>query len=186
MLEPWCQILTLPAIMKKLEVWMRGPLPGVPPMLQPVGHALLQATEEVEMVLKDFDGGRLWIKPAGMASVGFHLRHLSGVLDRLFTYAREESLSPQQLAYLEQEQLPGNESPDVLLYNFMTQVDKAIEQLRQTSDDDLLAHRGIGRKQIPSNVLGLLFHAAEHTQRHVGQLLVTARWVSKDASVASA
>jgi uncharacterized damage-inducible protein DinB len=168
--------------MKMPEVWMRGPLPGVPPMLQPVGHALLQATEEVESALKDFDSGRLWIKPAGMASVGFHLKHLTGVLDRLFAYARGESLSSQQLAYLEQEQMPGNESMPVLIDNFRTQAEKAVEQLRHTPEEDLLAHRGIGRKQIPSNVLGLLFHAAEHTQRHVGQLLVTVRWVSTDTS----
>jgi hypothetical protein len=163
--------------MKKPEVWMRGPLEGVPPLLQPVGHALLQAVEEVEAIVTDFDASRLWIQPAGMASVGFHLRHLTGVLDRLFTYARAASLTPGQLEYLGQESIPGDESPAALLARFRSQVDTALTQLRQTSDDELLAQRGIGRKQIPTSVLGLLFHAAEHTQRHVGQLLVTARWV---------
>jgi len=157
---------------------MRGPLPGVPAVLQPIGHALLQATEEVEAVLKDFDSGNLWVKPAGMASVGFHLRHLRGVLDRLFAYARAEQLSAQQLAYLEREGIPGIDSPIELLDNFRSQVDQALAQLRETRNEDLLAPRGIGRKQIPTNVIGLLFHAAEHTQRHVGQLLVTVRWVS--------
>ena len=163
--------------MKKPEVWMRGPLEGVPPLLQPVGHALLQAVEEVEAIVTDFDASRLWIQPAGMASVGFHLRHLTGVLDRLFTYARAASLTPAQLEYLGQESIAGDESPAALLARFRSQVDTALTQLRQTSDDELLAQRGIGRKQIPTSVLGLLFHAAEHTQRHVGQLLVTARWV---------
>ena len=156
---------------------MRGSLPGVPAMLQPVGHALLQAVEEAESIMKDFNGDCLWMRPAGMASVGFHLRHLSGVLDRLFTYARAEPLSLQQLAYLEQERTPHMDSPGILLENFRLQVDKALTQLRETPDADLLAPRGIGRKQIPTNVLGLLFHAAEHTQRHLGQLLVTVRWV---------
>lgn len=158
---------------------MRGSLPGVPAMLQPVGHALLQAMEETEVILKDFSSDRLWINPAGMASVGFHLRHISGVVDRLFTYARAEPLSLKQLAYLEHEGTPDTDSPATLLENFRLQVDKAITQLRETPDTDLLAPRGIGRKQIPTNVLGLLFHAAEHTQRHVGQLLVTVRWVSE-------
>jgi uncharacterized damage-inducible protein DinB len=165
--------------MKKPEVWMRGPLDGVPALLQPVGHALLQAVEEVEVIVTDFDARRLWIQPAGMASVGFHLRHLTGVLDRLFTYARAASLTPIQLEYLGQESIASDESPAALLARFRSQVDTALAQLRQTSDEDLLAPRGIGRKQIPTSVLGLLFHAAEHTQRHVGQLLVTARWVSE-------
>ena len=164
--------------MKRPEVWMRGPLPDVPALLQPVGHALLQAVEELEVVLQNFDSACLWIKPAGMASVGFHLRHLSGVLDRLFTYARAESLSSQQLEYLENEAAAGDESASVLVARFGVQVGNALAQLRETRESDLLAHRGIGRKQIPTNVLGLLFHAAEHTQRHVGQLLVTVRWVA--------
>ena len=165
--------------MKKPEVWMRGPLEGVPGLLQPVGHALLQAVEEVEVILQDVNVATLWTRPAGMASVGFHLRHLTGVLDRLFTYARAESLSPSQLEYLEGETVPGDESPDALFDRFRSQVDRAITQLKQTSEKELLLPRGIGRKQIPTTVLGLLFHAAEHTQRHVGQLLVTAKWQSE-------
>lgn len=164
--------------MKKPEVWMRGPIPEVSAMLQPVAHALLQSVEEVESILLDFDDNLLWTKPAGMASVGFHLKHLRGVVDRLFTYARAASLSPLQLEYLEREGTPGEESSALLVARFKEQVEKALHQLKHTSDDELLAPRGIGRKQIPTNVVGLLFHAAEHTQRHVGQLLVTSRWVS--------
>lgn len=163
--------------MKKPEVWMRGPLAGVPSLLQPVAHALLQASEEVEEIMEGFDGARLWIKPANMASVGFHLMHLTGVLDRLFTYARGESLTIEQLSYLEREGVADHETPAALVDRFGTQVGKALVQLRATPGPDLLAPRGIGRKQIPTNVLGLLFHAAEHTQRHVGQLLVTVKWV---------
>jgi uncharacterized damage-inducible protein DinB len=177
------QISNLPTTnvpMKKPEVWMRGPITDVPPLLQPVAHALLQATEEVEAVMNEFNASHLWVKPAGMASVGFHLRHLSGVLDRLFTYARSESLTPQQLAYLQHEGIQDSDTIAILLDRFRMHVDRAIVQLKATADQDLLAPRGIGRQQIPTTVLGLLFHAAEHTQRHVGQLLVTARWVSAD------
>src|SRR5215217_4284210 len=85
------------------EYWLRGPVPGVSPLVQPVAHALLQARDEVTQMLQDFDDRQLWIKPAGAASVGFHLQHLSGVLDRLFTYATDQPLSPQQLQQLKSE-----------------------------------------------------------------------------------
>src|SRR4030095_11409580 len=78
------------------EVWLRGPLPDIPPLLQPVAHALLQAREEVEALMSDFEEELLWTRPGGVASAGFHLRHLAGVLDRLFTYARGEQLSAAQ------------------------------------------------------------------------------------------
>lgn len=156
---------------------MRGPLPGVPAMLQPVGHALLQATEEVESALEGFDETYLWTKPAGMASVGFHLRHITGVVDRLFTYAKASALSSPQFDYLTNEGIANNDNVLTLVDRFKEQVQRAITQLQQTPETELLAARGIGRKQIPTNTIGLLFHAAEHTQRHVGQLLVTVKWI---------
>jgi hypothetical protein len=126
------------------EVWLRGPVPGVPALLQPVAHALLQAGEEVDTLLRDFPAELLWTRPGGVASVGFHLQHLSGVLDRLFTYARGEPLTPTQLQALAAEGRPpegGGSAPELVR----------------------------------------AFHAAEHTQRHVGQLLVTVR-VQRDAA----
>ena len=81
---------------KKPEVWLRGPLDGVPALLQPVAHALLQAREEINELMIGFPEELLWEKLAGMASPGFHLQHLAGVLDRLFTYARNEQLLEQQ------------------------------------------------------------------------------------------
>lgn len=166
------------------EVWLRGPLPDVPPLLQPVAHALLQAREEVVALMGDFPDARLWERPVGgklagpVASVGFHLQHLTGVLDRLFTYARSETLSPSQLADLTQEGKDENETPLTgaeLVRRFDEQVDKALAQLRQTDDQTLTDLRLVGRAQLPSTVIGLLVHSAEHTTRHVGQLLVTVR-----------
>ena len=161
--------------MSKPEVWLRGPLPDVPALLQPVAHALLQAREEVDAIMADFPQERLWDRPGGMASAGFHLQHLSGVLDRLFTYARAESLAEKQLNALAAE---GKPDPRVRLQDFIAsfhaQVEIALEQLRSTDERILTQHRTVGRAQLPSTVLGLLVHAAEHTQRHVGQLLVTA------------
>lgn len=161
------------------EVWLRGPLPEVPPLLQPVAHALLQAREEVAEMMTDFPAARLAERPLGLASVGFHLRHLAGVLDRTFTYARGAALSETQLAYLAAEGQPPTHEGAVgeLVAAFSTQIDAAITQLQATPESTLAEWRGVGRAQLPSTVIGLLVHAAEHTTRHVGQLLVTARLV---------
>ena len=159
---------------QKLEVWLRGPLPDVPPPLQGVAHALLQALEEVAALTAGFPEALLWERPAAVASVGFHLQHLTGVLDRLFTYARGEALDGTQLAYLAREG-GGGGSVQELVAAFERQVDAALAELRQVDVGTLLEARSVGRAQLPSTVLGLYVHAAEHTTRHVGQLLVTVR-----------
>ena len=160
------------------EVWLRGPLPEVPAYLQPVAHALLQAKEEVTEMMAGFPEQLLWIQPEGLASVGFHLQHLTGVLDRLFTYAKGEQLTEEQLQALRAE---GVSMPAIttaqLIQRFHAQIDQSISQLRQTPESVLTSFRGVGRKQLPSTVLGLLMHAAEHTMRHAGQLLVTIKFV---------
>jgi len=160
---------------QKLEVWQRGPLPGISPLMQPVGHALLQAREELQVYMQDFPAELLWLRPLGMASVGFHLQHLSGVLDRVFTYARAEGLTPWQFEQLEEEgkDSAAGYSVDDLVERFNKQVDLALQQLERTDDATLPDFRGIGRAGLPSTVGGLLFHAAEHTMRHLGQLMVT-------------
>jgi len=165
------------------EVWLRGPLPAVPPLLQPVAHALLQAREEITELLADFPAARLAAQPLGLASVGFHVRHLAGVLDRTFTYARGQALSEAQLAYLAAEGQPPTHPGAVpeLVQAFARQVDAALAQLQATPEATLPEWRGVGRAQLPSTVIGLLVHAAEHTTRHVGQLLVTARLVAAAA-----
>lgn len=162
---------------EQLEVWLRGPLPGIPDLLQPVAHALLQAREELDVFSNTFPAKLLWEKPAGIASVGFHLQHLAGVLDRLFTYAREESLNEDQMEFLKAEgKAPfENCTYNQLLTQFSEQLETALDQLRRTNPDTLTEIRYVGRAMVPSTHLGLLFHAAEHTQRHVGQLLVTAK-----------
>jgi uncharacterized damage-inducible protein DinB len=156
------------------EYWMSGPVEHIPALLQPVAHALLQANLEVNDLMQDFPEAQLWERPAGVASPGFHLQHISGVLDRLLTYARAEALTQEQLNYLNDEGKPGKTLSE-LLDHFNTQTHKALMQLSVTPEDTLTAFRGVGRKQLPSTVLGLLFHAAEHTMRHTGQLLVTVK-----------
>ena len=165
--------------MTHLEPWLRGPLPGVPAPLQPVAHALVQAREEVPGFVADVGGAALWARPAGRASVGFHLQHLTGVLDRLLTYARGEALAEEQLVALRAEGVAHPAlTAEGLVGAFGGGVDRALAQVRATDPATLLEARAVGRDRAPSTVLGLLVHAAEHTQRHVGQLLVTASVVS--------
>ena len=130
--------------------------------------------------MEGFPDDLLWTRPGGVASTGFHLQHLAGVLDRLFTYARGESLNATQLGNLENEgkdSIPAIASGD-LVAAFRRQVEQSVDELRSLSDMDeraLTQSRVVGRGKLPSTVLGLLVHAAEHVQRHVGQLLVTVR-----------
>jgi uncharacterized damage-inducible protein DinB len=163
-----------------VEYWLRGPIGSIPSLLQPVAHALLQARDEVAKALQDFPEEKLWDKPMGLASVGFHLQHLRGVLDRLFTYAKGEVLNTEQLEALSLEGKPYSENNSVqeLIASFHKQVDISLGQLKNTSEKNLIATREVGRAKLPSTVLGLLFHAAEHSMRHTGQLLVTARVVT--------
>jgi len=161
----------------KPEVWLRGPLPGVPALLQPIAHALLQAREEINELMTGFPEALLWEKTAGLASPGFHLQHLAGVLNRLFTYAANEQLSLQQLEYLKSEGKPPVEaySVETLLQVFNKQVDDCINQLKNTDESTLTESRGVGRAKLSSTIIGLYTHSAEHTMRHTGQLLVTVK-----------
>jgi len=158
------------------EAWLRGPLPGVVPLLMPVAHALLQAREEVERAAAGTTTEQLWQRPGTAAPAGYHLRHLAGSLDRLLSYARGEMLSEEQRRALLQESTPGAPA-SALLSDAVAAIDRALEQIRRTSPDTLLESREVGRARLPSTVLGLLFHAAEHTTRHTGQLITTLKVV---------
>jgi hypothetical protein len=163
--------------MNKPEFWLRGPLNEVPALLQPVAHALLQAREEITELMAHFPEALLWEMPAGLASAGFHLHHLSGVLNRLVTYASGRQLDQQQLDILKSEGMPPDEECSVcsLVELFNKQVDDFITTLKKVDESVLTESRGVGRSNLPSTVIGLYVHAAEHTMRHTGQLLVTVR-----------
>jgi hypothetical protein len=159
------------------EVWLRGPLKGIPALLQPVAHALMQARNELNELMTDFPDDMLWNKVAGLASPGFHLQHLTGVLDRLFTYAIGSMLSEEQLNYLNLEGKPTTKiyTSVGLVNDFNVRVDFAIQQLSDTNESTLTDHRDVGRGKLPSTVIGLYVHSAEHTMRHLGQLIVTVK-----------
>ncbi|MBC6999558.1 DinB family protein [Cytophaga sp. FL35] len=157
------------------EVWLRGPVEGIPALLQPAAHALLQTSEELKKYTDGISPEQLWEKPLGRASIGFHLQHITGVLDRMMTYSKGESLTESQFEFLRAE---GKESSAIRLENLITDFDnklaEALSYFKTLPEEILTEKRTVGRKKLPSTVIGLLFHAAEHSQRHTGQLLFTA------------
>jgi uncharacterized damage-inducible protein DinB len=159
------------------EFWLRGPVEGIPAVLMPVAHALLQSRKDLREAAEPLSTGELWQRPGGAASVGFHLRHISGSVDRLFTYARGQPVRDEQLTALRREGNPCSPpatAKELLAFADMV-LDDAVSSLKEIAEDQLLVPRAVGRAQLPSNVLGLLFHAAEHTQRHTGQVITTSK-----------
>jgi hypothetical protein len=159
------------------EVWLRGPLDGYHPMVMPVAHSLLQVREDLARLERTVTPDQLWARPGGAASVGFHIRHTGGALDRLLTYARGDALSAPQTLFLAGEERPGEPpvSLATLVIGLNAVIDRSLAQLRATAPDRLLDAREVGRGRLPSTVLGLLVHAAEHSTRHMGQAITTAR-----------
>jgi uncharacterized damage-inducible protein DinB len=163
-------------ITRQPEAWLRGPIEGVDPFLMPAAHALVQCREDLAAAAGALPLEHLWARPAGAASVAFHLRHIAGSLDRLLTYARGESLDDAQRAAARAEQDEARDRDAAsLLAEVGAAVDRALAQLRATPRETLLEPRPVGRAGAPSTVLGLLVHAAEHAQRHAGQVITTAR-----------
>ena len=164
--------------MANTEWWQRGPVAGVPAVLQPIAHILLQVRESVEEIVEPLTEQEWNARPAGVASAAFHVRHIAGVIDRLFTYARGSGLSAEQFAAI---QLEGHElrAADVapVLAALSARVDAAVAELGTIDVATLGEFRPVGRAMLPSTVIGCLVHGAEHAMRHVGQLSGTARVV---------
>ena len=159
------------------EPWLRGPVPGIPALLQPAAHALLMAREEIDAATGGVSDEQLWERPCGIASLGYHLAHLAGSTDRLLAYARGAPLTDAQKATLVREQSIAELRPALgdLLDEWHRVLDGAFEQFAGADRESLLEPRYVGRARLPSTVLGLLFHAAEHASRHTGQVVTTAK-----------
>jgi hypothetical protein len=150
----------------------------------PAVHALTQTREDIEGLVATVPASQVWERPGGAASIGFHVRHLGGALDRLCTYARGERLSDEQKTAARAEGEPGD-PPQALADAAAAMnalIDLALEQLRATTRDDLLTERKVGRAGLPTTTLGLLFHAAEHSTRHAGQAISTAKILAGERS----
>jgi uncharacterized damage-inducible protein DinB len=157
------------------EAWLSGALENVSPLLMPAAHALLQAARDIKRAASDLSAEGLCAKPNGAPSVGFHLRHIAGSIDRLLTYARGEKLSDEQFAELDAEsEIDDSTNAGELVGKTIRRIEDAIEEISLTPEKTLFENRVVGRLELPTNVFGLLFHVAEHTQRHVGQIVATA------------
>jgi hypothetical protein len=144
-------------------------------LLQPAAHALVQAREEIGALAPAIATDVLWTK-RGAATPGFHLLHLAGALDRLFTYARGEALNDAQKTALRAEATEHPELDGAALVKIVdAAIDKALAQLSATDPATLTTERRIGRAGLPTTVIGALFHGAEHTSRHVGQFISTVK-----------
>ena len=168
------------------EPWLRGPIPGMPAMVMPAAHALMQAAEDIPRAVDGLTTAQLWALPGGAAAVGFHLRHLAGSIDRLLTYARGEMLTDAQMTQLDAEIEDDGRSADDLAREALAAIARAIDVMRETPPGIYLETRGVGRRRLPSTVLGLLVHIAEHTQRHVGAIIATSKVVRVMSKAASA
>jgi hypothetical protein len=159
------------------EPWMRGPIAGVNPLTAPILCAFQHAREDLARYTEGLSPQQLWASPFGLGSAGFHILHIGGSTDRLMTYLQSRQLTAQQLAVLEAEKSPPSLSREELLSRMERAFADAERMVRAIDPATLADPREIGRKRLPSTVIGLLTHIAEHTQRHVGQAISAAKLV---------
>ncbi len=156
------------------EAWLRGPVPDTIAELVPAAHIMIQAGEELSETVSELSPRELWANPGGAASIGFYLTHIAGSIDRLLTYARGAGLDENQRAALAAEKQPnGTATVSDLLALALQAIDQTLTVYRDTERAALFEKRTVGRAQLPSDVIGLLYHVAAHTMRHTGQVIAT-------------
>ena len=151
---------------------------GVHPLVAPVLYAFQQAREDLAEYTAPLSRGQLWASPHGFGSVGFHIRHIAGSTERLLTYLRNRDLTGGQLAALQEEKEPLGIGRDELLALLDEALADAASVVRSIDAASLAEPRTVGRRRLPTTVIGLLTHIAEHTQRHVGQAISAAKWIA--------
>jgi len=160
------------------EPWLRGAIEGVDPLVAPLLYSFQQAREDLSRHTEELTPEQIWATPHGFGSVGFHLRHIAGSTDSLMTYLQGGALSAAQMKTLETEHIPAGAGREELL----ALVDKAFQDaeavVRSIDPATLAEPRTVGRKHLPTTVIGLAVHIAEHTQRHVGQAIGAAKLVA--------
>ena len=166
--------MSTPPASVELEPWLRGTLLELPAEQRAVLHALELAREDVERWCDALSDVELQARPHGLPPVSFHLRHIVGSLDRLLTYAEGDSLNEEQKQQMAAEiNAPG--SKEEILVAFQHGLAAAEDRIRSIDPARWPEPRGVGRKQLPTTVAGLLIHCADHTQRHVGQVITTVK-----------
>jgi hypothetical protein len=157
------------------EPWMRGAIEGVHPLLAPVLYSFQMAREDLEKFTAGLPPARIWATPHGLASVGFHILHIAGSTNRLMTYLEGRELAAAQWDAMAAEASRVEHTREQLLCA-LNHSFRDVEVVIRVMDPATLADaRTVGRKRLPTTVIGLLTHIAEHTQRHVGQAIAAAK-----------
>lgn len=159
-----------------IEPWISGSHQDVSPLLRPLLHAFDHARLDLAQWTEGLTTEEIWSTPHGLGSIGFHLRHIAGSADRLFTYVQGAQLSDAQMAALRSEKETGA-TRDQLLSEIEQVFSRIAKSVLAIEEKTLPEPRGVGRKQLPTTVHGLLVHMGEHTMRHVGEIIVTVRIV---------
>jgi uncharacterized damage-inducible protein DinB len=165
---------TLPVSVPYIEPWLRGTYPDVPAAGRAVLHALDLALDDLTKWTDGLKDEQIHAQPLGLTSIAFHLRHIARSTDRILSYAEGKQLSDEQLAALKSEKL-GDETLAMLLAGVEIAFNDAAARIRVLATADLDTFRGVGRKQLPTSIGGAMVHVADHTQRHVGQVVTTAK-----------
>jgi hypothetical protein len=158
------------------EPWLSGPLPDLDPLLSPLFYSFEQTRQELRAHTEGLTAGDIWATPQGITSAGFHIRHIGGAVDRLSSYLRGEQINDAQLAAMKAEPEPG-EPPEELLAKMEEHLARCEQYVRTLDTATLREPREVGRKKLPTTVIGLIVHIAEHTQRHLGQAITTIKLV---------
>lgn len=161
------------------EPWLRGTLTDVPAVPRAALHALELAREDIEKWCRGLTDDELNATPGGIAPVAFHLRHIARSLDRLLTYAEGRHLDARQLAALNEE-LASKPTREELFAELNEAFERSASRLRTLAAQDLESLRSVGKKQLPATLGGLIVHVADHTLRHTGQAITTAKVVMAD------
>ncbi len=163
------------------EPWLRGTHTDLPAVIRAVVHAIELSRDDVERSCASLNVEELNARPAGIASVAFHVRHIVRGLDRLLTYAEGQQLSEEQLMALKKEP-DSDATTEELFAEFRKGIEAALDRVRALAKTDLEQPRSVGRKALPTSVGGLLVHCADHTQRHTGQAVTTVKIVQAKRS----
>lgn len=157
-----------------VEPWLSGTYTEVPAVGRAVLHAFDLALDDLTKWTAGLTDLEAHAQPLGLPSVSFHLKHIARSTDRLLTYAEGGQISSEQLTALKGE-AKGAETLAELLAEVETSFSNAADRVRVLATADFNTFRGVGRKQLPTSIGGALIHAADHTQRHVGQVVTTAK-----------
>jgi hypothetical protein len=159
-----------------IEPWLSGPLPGIDPVLAPLFYSFEQTRQELRLHSEGLTAEQLWRKPFGLTPAGFHIRHIGGAAERLSTYLRGDALTDEQLAYMKLEGEPGAARFE-LLGDLDAHLGRCEAVVRLIDPATLRDPRTVGRKKLPTTVIGLIVHISEHTLRHLGQAITTMKLV---------